>query len=211
MDQCRQSTEGVPECALIRANALFRQMNLSHAQLESILAGAQAGVGASDLHGSVTGYLCGGGVPANGELFHALQLDIDGGEPRRRLEARLGNLVHECRAALDDTQLGFQPLLPDAERPMPERADALVEWCRGFLGGFGLAHGRQAGQLTADGDEVLRDFGTIAASELSCGENEEDERSLMEVSEFVRVGALVLHAEVNGRRGDAAHPGNDVN
>lgn len=186
-------------------------MNLSHAQLENFLAGAKAGVGASDLHGSVTGYLCGGGAAANGDLLAALELDVDEGEPRRRLEARLEDLVRECRAALDDAQLGFQPLLPDAGRPLPERADALVEWCRGFLGGFGLAHGRQAGELTADGSEVLRDFGTIAASELSCGENEEDERSLMEVGEFVRVGALVLHAEIAGSRAEPADPGHGEN
>jgi len=186
-------------------------MNHSHAQLESFLAGARAGVGASDLHGSVTGYLCGGGAAAHGELLKALELDVEEGEPRRQLEARLEDLVLECRAALDDAQLGFQPLLPDAARPLPERADALVEWCRGFLGGFGLAHARQAGDLTAEGSEVLHDFGTIAGSELSCGESEEDERSLMEVSEFVRVGALVLHAEIAGRRADSTSPGRGVN
>lgn len=186
-------------------------MNLSHAQLESFLAGAKAGVGASDLHGSVTGYLCGGGGAADGGLLKALELEVDEGEPRRRLEARLGDLARECRAALEDAQLGFQPLLPDAARPLPVRADALVEWCRGFLGGFGLAHGRQAGELTAEGSEVLRDFGTIAASDLSCGESDEDEHSLMEVSEFVRVGALVLHAEIAGRSADPAAAGHGVN
>lgn len=177
-------------------------MQQSHAQLESFLAGAGAAVGASDLHGSVTGYVCGGGTERDGELLQVLRLDVDEGESRRQVETRLRELMRECHAALDDIQLGFQPLLPDADRPLSERADALVEWCRGFLGGFGLAGGKAAEQaLTADGSEVLRDLGTIAASELSCGEDEEDERSLMEVSEFVRIGALVLHAEIAGRRG----------
>lgn len=183
-------------------------MKQSHAQLETFLAAAGAGVGASDLHGSVTGYVCGGGSAADGPLLQVLQLEVDAAETRKQVETRLHELMRECRAALDDSQLGFQPLLPDSGRPLPERADALVEWCRGFLGGFGLAGGKRAERaLTADGSEVLRDLGTIAASELSCGEDEEDERSLMEVSEFVRIGALVLHAEIAGRGSGAPAPG----
>lgn len=178
-------------------------MQHTYDQLESVLARHRAGVDASELHGSVTGYLCGGGQVGAGGLLQVLELDVEEGEDRRAVQEQLQDLYRACRAALDDAQLGFEPLLPASERPLSERADALVEWCRGFLGGFGLASAQRTQQLSADGNEILRDLGTIAASELTCGDSEEDERSLMEVGEFVRVGALVLHAEVAGQRAGA--------
>lgn len=181
----------------------------SHDQLETLLSRAGVGMGASDLHGSVTGFVCGGGTARPGEWLKALELEPGEDAHRQQLESRIADMVSACRTALDDAQLGFEPLLPDAGRPLPERADALVDWCRGFLGGFGLAGGPGSQVLTTDGHEVLRDFGTIAASELSVGESDEDEHSLMEVSEFVRIGALLLHAEMAGR-GVARPPGASV-
>ncbi len=186
-------------------------MTVTYLQLESALASAKASVDASDLHGSVAGYLCGGGTADAAGLLQALELELDDPGARGRLQAEVESLYRDCRAALDDAELGFQPLLPDADRPVDERADSLVEWCRGFLGGFGLATAQRSQALSADGEEILRDFGTIGASDLSCGDSDEDERALVEVSEFVRVGALVLHAETAGKRASGGAPsGNGV-
>lgn len=171
-------------------------MSVTHDELETDLAQAHVGVGASDLHGSMTGYLCGGGRADAAHVMEALELDLEHGPARQRVDDDLKDLYLECRAALADVELGFQPLLPAVERPLPERAVAVVEWCRGFLGGFGLARTRCDQALSADADEILRDFGTIAGSELTCGNDEDDERALMEVCEFVRVGALLLHTEM---------------
>ncbi|KGI76863.1 UPF0149 family protein [Oleiagrimonas soli] len=179
-------------------------MNVTYAELESDLARAHVGVDASELHGSLTGYLCGGGRAAPGGVLQALELDVEDATARAPFDDRVQALYRDCRAALDDAQMGFEPLLPDSERPLAERAEALVEWCRGFLGGFGLAGAQRTQELSADGSEILRDLGTIAGSELSFEGDEDDERSLMEISEFVRVGALVLHAEVAGTRASGA-------
>ncbi|NKZ39377.1 MULTISPECIES: UPF0149 family protein [Oleiagrimonas] len=186
-------------------------MNVTHAELETELARARVGVDASELHGSLTGFLCGGGTIESGRVLQALELDVEEEGARGQLDAHLQALCRDCRAALDDAQMGFEPLQPDAERPLTERAQALVSWCRGFLGGFGLASAQRKQDLSDDGNEILRDFGVIAGSELAVDGDEDDERSLMEVSEFVRVGALVLHAEVAGKRASGgAHPGKRV-
>jgi hypothetical protein len=102
----------------------------------------------------------------------------------------------ECSAALDDPELRFEPLLPDAETPIDTRADALVDWCRGFLGGLGLGGGSGT-SVSDDASEILRDLGTIAGSRFEYENAEEDESALAEVVEFVRVGVLLLHAEMD--------------
>jgi uncharacterized protein YgfB (UPF0149 family) len=174
-------------------------MPVTHADLDSDLIRARVGVDASELHGSITGYICAAGSADARHLLQALQLDIEPGPARQAFESHLKTLYQECRVALEDASMGFEPLLPAASSPLSERADALVEWCRGFLGGFGLADAAAAAALGADASEVLRDFGTIAGSELACGNDDADERALMEVHEFVRVGAMLLHAEVSGQ------------
>ena len=96
---------------------------------------------------------------------------------------------------LADAELGFEPLLPADDRPLAERAEAMVDWCRGFLGGFGLAGAAAHAQLSEEAQEVLRDLGTVAASSFDFGDEDEDEDALVEVQEFVRVAAMLLYAE----------------
>jgi uncharacterized protein YgfB (UPF0149 family) len=130
---------------------------LTHARLASALQTLRLGMGASDLHGSLTGYLCAGG------------------------------------------SAGVEPLLPAPDEPVERRAEALVEWCRGFLGGVGLS-GTPTAALSADANEVLADLGRIAASRFDYDDAEEDETALSEVLEFVRVGVLLLRTELTRPR-----------
>jgi uncharacterized protein YgfB (UPF0149 family) len=106
---------------------------------------------------------------------------------------------------LSDTDLRFEPLLPSAETPVDVRADALVEWCRGFLGGIGLAGTNQTHGLSPDCAEILRDFSTIAGSRFEYADSEEDESALAEVIEFIRRRRAVAAFRTDRRR--AARPG----
>ena len=175
---------------------------LTHAELGEILVRLRIGVGASELHGSLAGYLCAGGRAGADAWPQALELDAEGeGWSGDAFTRRLYGL---CRAQLDDEELGFEPLLPDEACPLAERGDALVEWCRGFLGGVGLAGFAAHDTPTGNADEILRDFATIASSSFDYDGDEGDEAALVEVLEFVRVGVLLLHAELHKPR--AAEP-----
>lgn len=165
---------------------------ISHAELGQELARLRFGVGPSDLHGSLIGYLCAGGRTDARHWLKALEIDTP---PNAAPPASLDRVFAECNAALDDPELRFEPLLPDAEAPIDARADALVEWCRGFLGGIGLGGGSGT-SVSPDASEILRDLGTIAGSRFEYENAEEDESALAEVIEFVRVGVLLLHAEL---------------
>jgi hypothetical protein len=170
---------------------------LTHAELAGAIETLRLGMGASDLHGSLTGYLCAGGTAGAEEWPAALEIEPDA---KKHLHHEvLSRLYRDCRAQLDDPDLGFEPLLPAADAPVERRADALVEWCRGFLGGVGLS-GSATAVLSADANEVLADLGRVAASRFDYDDDEEDESALNEVLEFVRVGVLLLHTELTRPR-----------
>ncbi len=168
---------------------------IDHDGLQAALDEAALGIDASQLHGLVAGHACGGGALDRGQVLKTLGLEHDDA----RLDALLGELHDACVAHLGDLDMGLEPLLPDDARPLRERTDALVDWTRGFLGGFGLA-GAQSAQLSDDGREVLRDLGTIATSRLTLDDADDaadaEENAQMELVEYVRVGAMLLHAEL---------------
>ncbi len=167
---------------------------LTHAELDSVLARLRLGVGASDLHGSLTGYLCAGGSAGPSGWPDALQLDAD--FEGWRDDPIFVRLYRCCSEQLADDDLGFEPLLPDDEQPLAQRGDALVEWCRGFLGGVGLAGAASSPALSDDAIEILADFSSIAATAFDYDDNDGDETALVEVLEFVRIGVLLLHTEM---------------
>ncbi|RZA10130.1 MAG: YecA family protein [Lysobacteraceae bacterium] len=74
-----------------------------------------------------------------------------------------------------------------------DRAGAMFDWCRTFLGGFGLAVGDKA--LSEDGQEALGDLANLAAARVEDVDEEGDEESLTEIEEYLRMAVLLLHAD----------------
>lgn len=149
------------------------------------------GVDASELHGALCGWLAGGGE--DGPRWLAAVL-ADQALPAVQAGGALDALREVSAAQLEDRSFGFDLLLPEADAPLGERAEALFEWCRGFLGGFGLAAGAQP-PLSEDGSEALADLARLAQASAESGEDEEDEDALAEIEEFVRVAVLLLHGD----------------
>lgn len=170
---------------------------VEYEELDELVTQWRLALGASELHGSVCGFIAGGGSANGGSLLEQLQLQADtsGGTLDRAGRGVLERLVRSCAAALADQELGFEPLLPVDDRPLEERAEATVDWCRGFLGGFGLTGAASHDRLSDEAKEMLHDLGAIAGSSFNYGDATEDEDALIEVHEFMRVGALLLHAE----------------
>lgn len=150
------------------------------------------GIDAAELHGSVCGYLSAGGELRPETWLH--QLQFHGADPALPRGSALEALLGASRTQLQDQQLGFDLLLPPTSAPLAERADRLLDWCRGFLGGFGLA-GSDRARLGAEADEALGDLAKIAASRLAYEDPEEDESALAEVTEFVRIAVMLLYGE----------------
>ena len=109
-----------------------------------------------------------------------------------------GGALDELRLAsasqLDDRSFDFDLLLPDAEASLAERSGALFDWCRGFLGAFGLAAAQPA-EAVRRGQEALADLARLAAAQPQDEGDDDDEEALAEIEEFVRVAVLLLHGD----------------
>jgi uncharacterized protein YgfB (UPF0149 family) len=168
---------------------------VGHDDIDALIMRLRLATEASELHGSLCGYLAGGGLLRGTSVLAALQLDGEVTTPSPEDQALLTRLARQCELELADPELGFEPLLPEDDRPLVERAEAMVDWCRGFLGGFGLAGAGTHAKLSDEAQEILRDLGTVASSSFDFGNEAEDEDALIEVQEFVRVAAMLLHTE----------------
>ena len=144
----------------------------------------------AELHGALCGWLAGGGDAGPGWLGRVM---ADAALPEAA-PAALQGLRDAAVAQFEDRGFGFVLLLPDEQASLEERSGALFDWCRGFLGGFGLAAGERP-PLSEDGAEALADLARLAAAAPQEDGDEEDEEALGELEEFVRVAALLLHGD----------------
>lgn len=149
------------------------------------------GVDASELHGALCGWLAGGGAQTTGWLKQIL---ADDAAPQIPADSTLDRLRKVSAAQLDDRSFGFELMLPADDASLSERSGALFDWCRGFLGGFGLAAGH-APPLSDEGTEALADIAKLAAATPQDDGDEDDEQALAEIEEFVRVATLLLHSD----------------
>jgi uncharacterized protein YgfB (UPF0149 family) len=163
-----------------------------HAELTAELQALEASVDACELHGALCGFLSGGGKHDRQGWLPQVMADplLSPPDP----DGPLDRLYSASTRQLDSPDFEFEMLLPAGDRPVSERGDGLVAWSRGFLGGFGLAAGAKP-PLSEESEEALGDIARIAASDLSYEDPEADEAALAEVSEFIRVAALLLHSD----------------
>lgn len=147
--------------------------------------------GASELHGSLCGWLAGGGETSADWLAQVL---VDDALPQPVPDSALDRLRQASVAQLEDRSFGFALLIPDEDASLAVRSGALFDWCRGFIGAFGLAAGADP-PLSEEGLEALTDLAKLAAATAQEDGDEEDEHALVEIEEFVRVAVLLLHGD----------------
>ena len=163
-----------------------------YAELAAELRSLEAGLEPSELHGSLCGYLSGGGKHDRQGWLAQVMSDPLLSPPE--VDGPLDRLYIASTRQLESPDFEFELLLPAEDRPVSERGDALLAWGRGFLGGFGLAAGAKP-PLSDESEEALADLARIASSDLSYEDPEADEDALEEVSEFVRVAVMLLHSD----------------
>lgn len=143
----------------------------------------------SELHGSLCALRC-GNLPRANWLAEAMGDDAVALPPG---DSPLGRLDAATVEQLGEADFGLELLLPEDDAPVDQRGEALVSWCRGFLGGVGLA-GIEP-RLGEEAREALGDVARIAESDVNYEDPEADEDALIELEEFVRVVALLIHGD----------------
>lgn len=144
----------------------------------------------AELHGALCGWLAGGGADVRDWPAQVL---VDMELPAPAVDDALDRLRTASVAQLGDADFGFELLLPAAADQVAERAAALFDWCRAFLGGFGLAVADKP--LSDEGEEALGDIGNLAAARIDDVDPDSDEEPLTEIEEYVRMAVLLLHAD----------------
>jgi uncharacterized protein YgfB (UPF0149 family) len=170
------------------------------AELASALQAVGLAIDPSELHGSLCGYIAGGGHGEADDWLQRLALDVDiataaGATSTARSGGGAIDRLHAATLTQFAAQdFGFELLLPSDDASLAERVDAVLNWCRGFLGGFGLA-APKAEALSNESAEALQDIARIAASDLAYDDSETDEAALAEIVEYVRIAVQLLHGD----------------
>jgi uncharacterized protein YgfB (UPF0149 family) len=145
----------------------------------------------SEFHGATCGWLAGGGDAGAGWLGRVMaDPSIRDPEPA----SPLARLRDATATQLEDRGFGLELLLPAQDATLAARSGALFDWCRGFLGGFGMAAGADP-RLSPESREALEDVARFAAASAQEEGDADDDAALAEIEEFVRVSALLLHGD----------------
>lgn len=156
-------------------------------------------ISAAEAHGLVTGLICGNFDQSLRLMGQELlpQKQVDDREYRES-KAELTQMHAVINEQLRDAELGFRLLLPAESAGIAGRATALVNWCQGFMYGFGVSVREGERKLSPDAQEALQDLGeftrldTLAISE----DDEEEQEALTELEEYMRVAVMTIHQDM---------------
>ncbi len=155
----------------------------------------------SELHGAVVG------IGVCTEQSFSLQslvdlLGVDALSDENDVEA----FVNASLEILFADDMSFTPLLPEDEAPLEIRATAIGEWTGSFVAGLVAGLGEQAAgsfaSLPEEVQEIVEDFAAITEIDLAGETGEKAEADLLQVQEFVKIGALLVMSLLNDVPGD---------
>lgn len=162
-------------------------------QLASALTQQGVGMTPAEMHGLISGMICGGNKDSSWQaLVH--ELTNEGMAFSQSLSQPLQQLHQGIGDALEEEGFLFQLYLPDDDDiSVFDRADALAGWVNHFLLGLGVSQPK-LDKVKGETGEAIDDLRTIAQLGYDEDEDQEElEQSLEEVIEYVRVAALLCH------------------
>jgi uncharacterized protein YgfB (UPF0149 family) len=176
-------------------------------QFEQVLRSARALPEPAEAHGTLAGALCSSRDYGLIEWLREILPD-DSPDDAALQSSVLQNVYDAMVRSLGGADSSFEPLLPDDESPLSQRADALSSWCQGFLYGLGSGSASDPSTVSTEAGEIIRDLTEITHVGVDAGdETEENEVAFAEVVEFVRVGVQLLLVELAPARGEEPVPG----
>jgi uncharacterized protein YgfB (UPF0149 family) len=166
--------------------------------IQRALAAAHALADAAEAHGTLAGALC-ALVPYRFEDWLAEILPEGLDYPAAATALR--NLYDETLTSLAGHGMEFQLLMPEDDRPIPERTQALTSWCTGFLYGLGSNGAADPERLPGELGEIVRDLTEITRADVDAEDGAEaNEAALAELVEFVRIGVQLVFDELEPAR-----------
>lgn len=164
--------------------------------LNELLLQAQADASAAGCHGFLCGQICVIGMPEEELWQEYLDIQSDNDTLVFQCYQEIHQLVTDIAELIQSSDLDFTIMLPDDDSTLADRLQALSEWCEGFMNGFGLGTAQGGLPLTEDCQEIVDDYSKISRVGLEDTGEESEEQDLMELIEYVRVGALLIFDEM---------------
>lgn len=151
---------------------------------------------ASEIHGVLTGLVCAGFTFEEQNYIGMLNDLFNNGEIfPEPVKAVIKQMYSELWADILDDDYAFQLMLPDDDDSIVERGHGLSNWVQGFNLGFGLQQ-KNSPVTSSEVKEVLTDFAEIANLSDEMEEDEDTEQAYFEISEYVRISALLCFTEL---------------
>ena len=173
---------------------------IHHAELEDALRRCGASWKAGQAHGLLCGRLS---VSGAGGVSGWVDVVLSETDPHNALRSECESMLESLCATtwrqLVDRQSEFELLLPDDEETTTSRAEAMAQWCEGFLHGLvSKKHSdalkeRLAAEPLAD---IIRDMLQITRAAAEEDEPEEEENAYAELVEYLRVAAQLAYEEL---------------
>lgn len=177
-------------------------------QLEGLLFEVDAMFGASESHGALCGMICAqGATDAAQWMLHVLGERESASKSLQQVGKLLMQLHQVTMAQMNDSDVEFDLMLPDDNESLEARIEALGSWCQGYV--YGLAAGgvTEDSDLPEDSKELIKDILEISRAGYTVDDEDdsdsgdesvydEDEAAFMEVSEYVRIGILLIYEEL---------------
>lgn len=165
-------------------------------KITRLLESQQVLTDAAEVQGILCGMLSGGMPLEDREWLNPLADFINQGEPLgNELQEALYGFYNQICQQLLEAEFALQLCLPDDAAPINDRGQALINWVQGFMLGFGLHQADLTG-CSDDVKEALEDFAEIARMDDDMSEDEESEKALFEVIEYVRVTCMLCFNEL---------------
>ena len=176
-------------------------------QLEDLLFNDYASIGATETHGALCGMLCAqGATEASQWMLYVLGEHEETSKLLQQTGKKLLQIHQISVEQMNDTDAEFELMLPDDDEPLEMRVEALGTWCQGFVYGLAVGGIKEETVLPEDSKELIKDIleisraGYVADNEAELAtdeeDSEEDEVAFMEVSEYVRMGILLIYEEL---------------
>lgn len=165
---------------------------LEYDELENLLTKVNAETCAAECHGFLCGQICVTGYADAQQWRDYLAMQVDNASRMQDCVDEIHTMVGEIRVLIASPDFDFRLMLPDDSAPFRDRVEALGEWCHGFLNGFGMSRDTRAAMINDECQELIEDFSKICRVGLDEDDEEEDERALVELVEYVRLGVMSL-------------------
>ncbi len=170
---------------------------------------------ASEVHGVLTGLIC-AGFAFEEQSYLAMLDDLLDFSPQgsddfpKAVKTLVKQMYSELWTDILDDTYTFQLMLPDDDDSLVERGHALGAWVQGFNLGFGLQQ-KDSPITSTEVKEVLIDFAEIANLSDEMEEDEDSEQAFFEISEYVRISALLCFSELGTLPTNSGNNGTSTN